>query len=116
MRRPSTILRTRRGTGSTARGSRPSGGSSGSPPERVIERYRGPRGETLAVDTVYYTHRGPMRRTRDGWLSMRWTVLENGTELAAFTDAAHARSAADFQARMSASIIAPAQNMLAADR
>ncbi len=81
-----------------------------------IERYRGRGGETLATDTVYFTHRGPMRRVRGQWHSMRWTVLEAGTEVQAFHDAAHARSAADVQAAFVHSYRAPAQNVIAADR
>ena len=86
------------------------------PLEQRIERYRGTHGELLAVDTVRYTHRGPMQRAGAGWLSMRWTALEAGGEGAAFANGALAHSAADFEAAMAASYGAPAQNMLAADR
>ncbi len=87
------------------------------PLELRTESYVGKRGETLAVDTVFYTHRGPMRKARGQWLSTRWAVLEGtGTEVMAFRDAAHARSAGEFQATMAASYASPAQNMLAADR
>jgi penicillin amidase len=86
------------------------------PLERRVERYRGARGETLATDTLYFTHRGPMRRVRGQWLSMRWTVLEAGGEMAAFHAAARARSAAEVQDAFGRSYRAPAQNMLAADR
>jgi penicillin amidase len=86
------------------------------PLERRVEAYRGRGGEVLATDTVYYTHRGPMRLARGRWLSMRWTVLEGGRELAGFADGMRARSAEEFQRVMSASYEAPAQNMLAADR
>lgn len=86
------------------------------PLERRVERYAGKRGETIAVDTLLFTHRGPMRRVKGRWLSTRWTVLEAGTEMSGFRDAARARSAAEFQNAMSASYKAAAQNMLAADR
>ena len=90
------------------------------PLERRIETYRGPHEETVAVDTVYYTHRGPMRREAgDGgtrWLSMRWTVLEPSNEPAAFLAAAHARDVTEFQTAMGRFYKAPAQNMLVADR
>ncbi len=87
------------------------------PLERRSERYLGKHGETLATDTTYYTHRGPMRRAGERWLSMRWTVLEGtGREVTAFRDGAHARSAREFEEAMGASYAAPAQNMLAADR
>lgn len=84
--------------------------------ESRIERYRGHGGKTIATDTLHFTHRGPMQRVRGRWLSMRWTVLEAGTEIDAFHDAAHARSAADVQAAFVHSYRAPAQNVIAADR
>jgi penicillin amidase len=86
------------------------------PIEQRVELYRGRKGETIASDTVYYTHRGPMQHVRGRWLSMRWTVLSGGRELNGFFDAAHAHSAAEFQALMASSVQAPAQNILAADR
>ncbi|HEV7993225.1 MAG TPA: penicillin acylase family protein [Gemmatimonadaceae bacterium] len=84
--------------------------------ERRVEPYRGRTGETIAADTIYYSHRGPLQRVRGRWLSMRWTVLEDGRELGGFIDGAHARTAAEFENAMAGSYRAPAQNMLAADR
>ena len=84
--------------------------------EQKVEAYHGPQGQTLAVDTLYYTHRGPMRRIRGHWLSMRWTVLEASTELNAFEQIAHATTAAQVEDIMATWYKAPAQNMLAADR
>ena len=86
------------------------------PIEARVETYRGPKGETLAVDTVYHTFRGPMQRVRGRWLSLRWTVLDAGRETAGFIDGARARTAAEFHDAMARSYRAPAQNMLAADR
>ncbi len=86
------------------------------PLERRIERYRGQHGETIATDTMYYTHRGPMRRVRGGWLSMRWTVLETRHSLEAFYGAAHARTAVEVEDAFARWHEAPAQNLLAADR
>jgi penicillin G amidase len=86
------------------------------PLERRVEVYRGKNGETIAADTLYFTHRGPLQRVRGRWLSMRWTVLEDGRELDAFINGAHSRSAAELEEAMSRSYRAPAQNMLAADR
>jgi len=86
------------------------------PLERRIEAYRGQHGETIAADTLYYSHRGPVQRVGSRWLSMRWTVLEEGREIAAFINGAHAKSAAEFEDAMAASYRAPAQNMIAADR
>lgn len=86
------------------------------PLEWRVERYRDAGGATLATDTLYFTHRGPMRRVGTRWLSLRWTVLEAGREIGGFLDAAHARSANAVEQAFSASYRAPAQNMLAADR
>jgi penicillin G amidase len=86
------------------------------PLERRIERYLGPGGGAIATDTLYFNHRGPMRRVGGRWLSMRWTVLEGGSELSAFHFAAHARSAAELEDAFAQHYRAPAQNMLAADR
>jgi penicillin amidase len=85
-------------------------------PEREIERYAGPDGKAVAVDTLYFTHRGPMRRIGSHWISMRWTPLESQRELGALLEASHARTAAELQEGMARSFFAPAQNMLAADR
>ncbi|MFL5607369.1 MAG: penicillin acylase family protein, partial [Gemmatimonadaceae bacterium] len=86
------------------------------PLERRTEVYRGQHGETVATDTLYFTHRGPLRRVRGRWVSMRWTVLEGGRELQAFYGASHARSATELLDGFARSFQAPAQNMLAADR
>jgi penicillin amidase len=86
------------------------------PIESRVEVYRGPKGETVAVDTVYYTFRGPMQRVRDRWLSLRWTVLDAGGEAAGFIEGARARTAREFEDAMARAYRAPAQNMLAADR
>jgi penicillin G amidase len=86
------------------------------PLERRIERYVGPGGDTIATDTLYFNHRGPMRRAGARWLSMRWTVLEGGSELAAFHAAAHSRTAKELEDAFALHYRAPAQNILAADR
>jgi penicillin amidase len=78
--------------------------------------YRDPSGRTLRVDTLRFTHRGPLTWGSDGrWLSTRWTILESGSELAAFSAAARARTAQAWLDSMSV-YQAPAQNMLVADR
>ena len=79
------------------------------------ERFLGPRGELLSIDTIRYTHRGPLRRCADGWRSVRWTVLESGGELGAFGRAARATSASAWLDSVTV-YRAPAQNMLVADR
>jgi penicillin amidase len=88
---------------------------SSQPLELRIERYLAPNGSVVAVDTVRYTHRGPMQRTPSGWVSMRWTIFEPSREMGNFIDVARARSVADWMKAME-SYIAPAQNMLVADR
>ncbi|HEY0994567.1 MAG TPA: penicillin acylase family protein [Gemmatimonadaceae bacterium] len=89
------------------------------PVERRVERYRGRRGEVIATDTVLYSHRGPMRREGDRWLSMRWTALESGPGWGSVIEAydllaraTSARGALDALDRFAA----PAQNFVIADR
>jgi penicillin amidase len=84
--------------------------------EQRIEQYRGTAGELLAVDTIYFTHRGPLRRENGQWLSMRWTVLEQSNETEGFRLAAKARDVDEFQRAMGMFYRSPAQNMLVTDR
>jgi penicillin amidase len=86
------------------------------PIEQRVERYRGNHGEIIAVDTLYLTHRGPLRRENGQWLSMRWTVLEQSNEPEGFRLASKARDADEFQQAMGRYYRSPAQNMLVADR
>ena len=59
------------------------------PLDRRVERYCAPDGTLLGDDTMRYTHRGPMRRINDRWISHRWTVLEStGREMEVFDQAA----------------------------
>lgn len=85
------------------------------PLELRAEIYLGPTGDTLAVDTVRFTHRGPITRIGRQWLSLRWTALESGGQMEAFRRAARARSARAWLDAM-ASYGSPPQNMLVADR
>ncbi|HEU4566114.1 MAG TPA: penicillin acylase family protein [Gemmatimonadaceae bacterium] len=87
------------------------------PLELRVERYRGPRGETVAVDTMRYTHRGPLVRTDGRWVSLRWTVLESSgaSEADALIRMERARSVEEYR-RATEGWAAPAQNMLVADR
>jgi len=80
-----------------------------------VERYRDPRGHLLKVDTVYYTHRGPMTKVAGSWVSMRWVALDSAFGASGFAAVQHATSVRDFMARM-AGYRDPAQNMLVADR
>lgn len=86
------------------------------PLESRVERYLDPRGRTVAVDTVRFSHRGPLLRSGRRWLSMRWTVLDATGSATAFFDAAHATTTRAFLDTMAAEFLAPAQNMLVADR
>jgi penicillin amidase len=85
------------------------------PIETRLEAYLGPGGDTLALDTVRFSHRGPMRRLGTRWLSTRWTALESGGELGAIHRAARARSASEWLDAMAA-WASPPQNLLVADR
>jgi penicillin G amidase len=80
-----------------------------------VEQYRDKAGQLLATDTVYYTHRGPMRRQGREWLSMRWTVLDGGDELIGFMYGQRAATAEAFLDSMARYYAAPAQNMIVAD-
>jgi penicillin amidase len=86
------------------------------PLEQRVETYRGRNGELIAADTLYLTHRGPMRRERGQWLSIRWTVLERSNEPEAFRLAAKARDVDEFQRATGRYFWSPAQNILVADR
>ncbi len=79
------------------------------------EAYLGPRGDTVGLDTLRLTHRGPMRREGSRWLSMRWTLLEPSTEADAIHALATATSANAWLAAMERFLVPP-QNGLVADR
>ncbi|MEO6864144.1 MAG: penicillin acylase family protein [Gemmatimonadaceae bacterium] len=81
-----------------------------------LEQYHDQLGRLIHTDTVRYTHRGPMTYANGHWVSMRWTVLEPSNELQALYDATHARNTHEFQDAISRNFLAPAQNMLVADR
>lgn len=68
-------------------------------------------GTTIARDTMYATHRGPLLETSLGWMSQRWTARDPSDEGSAFRSAMRATSSADFYAR-TAGYRTPAQNML----
>jgi penicillin G amidase len=85
--------------------------------ERQETWYLEPNGDLIAVDTLRFTHRGPLRRLNDRWISHRWTVLEGeSTEPAVFNQAARATSAGALLDQMATGFRVPAQNMLSADR
>src|SRR5205823_8259768 len=80
-----------------------------------IEVFRGQKGEVLATDTIYFTHRGPVRDPHGRALSMRWAVLETDSELEALLAGQRATSADDWMSRVRG-FRAPAQNGVVADR
>jgi penicillin amidase len=83
------------------------------PVERRVEFLRGKRGELLHIDTLYFTHRGPMVKDRGRWLSARWTPFEalGGED---FLRLDRAGSVAEWLDRWK-DYVAPAQNGIAAD-
>lgn len=85
-------------------------------PLRVrVQAYRAPNGTTIAIDTLRFTHRGPLRRVGDKWVSVRWTVLESMRILEGFDAASHAPSSRSLLDSMGQLYDAPAQNMLTVD-
>jgi penicillin amidase len=65
---------------------------------------------------MYFTFRGPLKKVRGQWMSMRWTVLEAGKEAEGLLAIQKAKSAEEFHALIGRTYKAPAQNFLAADR
>jgi len=85
------------------------------PLELRVETYRSPSGAVLAIDTVRFTHRGPLWQVDGGWLSMAWTVYRSEMSGAEFQAIERVRSVPEFLAA-TAGFAVPAQNMLVADR
>lgn len=80
------------------------------------ERYRGPRGELLRVDTIRFTHRGPLMRWGGDWVSLRWTVNEPSDLAMAFWNATRTATTGEFLDAFARDYQAPAQNVIVADR
>jgi penicillin amidase len=85
------------------------------PLEVRVETYRDRAGRAVASDTVYFTHRGPLRREGDQTLSMRWTVLEPQEVLDALWDVGAAWSVDEWLTAMRR-FRSPIQNGVVADR
>jgi penicillin amidase len=83
--------------------------------DKRIEKYHSPRGSVIATDTLYFTHRGPMRRILGKWLSMRWTAYEPSREPDNFMSLSHTRSVSEWLYAMR-DYVAPTQNGLVADQ
>ncbi|HEX6575757.1 MAG TPA: penicillin acylase family protein [Gemmatimonadaceae bacterium] len=83
--------------------------------EKKIEQYKGRGGKVLRTDTLYFTHRGPMRRLLGKWISMRWTAYEPSHEPDNFLSLAGTHSVEEWLYAMR-DYVAPTQNGLVADR
>jgi penicillin amidase len=83
--------------------------------ETKVETYRGRNGSVIATDTLYFTHRGPMRRVDGKWLSLRWTAYDQSHEADNFLSLAKSTSVSDWLYAMG-EFVAPTQNGLVADR
>lgn len=80
-----------------------------------VETYIGPGDQVLAVDTVRYSHRGPLQHRNGDWLSLRWTVHDPSREVDLFLQAGRSRTADEWLELMKG-YHAPTQNGLVADR
>ncbi|MBC7895370.1 MAG: penicillin acylase family protein [Cytophagaceae bacterium] len=80
------------------------------------ELYHGKAGEVLRVDTVRFTHRGPLHRGGGEWVSMRWTAYEPSDLAAGFRGASRQVTAGAFLDTLAAYMHVPAQNVIVADR
>lgn len=80
-----------------------------------VETLRSPAGAVLAVDTVRFTHRGPLWKADSVWMSMAWTAYAAANSGSEFLAMGRAASAGEFLEK-SASYLVPAQNMVVADR
>ncbi len=83
---------------------------------RDVEIMRDARGKAIAIDTLLYTHRGPLAKRGDVWLSMRWIPLESPLDATGFVQSAKATTARAYLDSMARYWPTPAQNMIAADR
>ncbi len=84
------------------------------PLELRTEVYVSPKGDTVAIDTLRFNHRGGVQRADGRWISVRWAVLEtpfNGSQL---SDAARATTVQQWEQAMG-DWPGPAQNMIVAD-
>ncbi|MEB3323631.1 MAG: penicillin acylase family protein, partial [Synechococcaceae cyanobacterium] len=85
------------------------------PLESRIEEYRDRTGAVLAIDTVYYTHRGPVQRPDGRFLSLRWVVLESDNTLGPLWRIGQAHSV-DEWIELMRPFRGPVQNGVVADR
>ena len=83
--------------------------------EKRVEQYRDAGGSVIATDTLFFTHRGPMRKLQGRWTSMRWTAYEPSHEPDNFMALGYTRSVNDWLYAMR-DYVAPTQNGLVADK
>ncbi|MDA1082109.1 MAG: penicillin acylase family protein [Gemmatimonadetes bacterium] len=80
-----------------------------------VEAIHAKDGRILATDTVLETHRGPMLRSGDQWVSRRWLITDGYDSIIPFLGAAQARNVRELLTATEA-FFAPAQNFVSADR
>lgn len=80
-----------------------------------VQTFRDRRGRVLAVDTLRFTHRGPMLRADGRWISRRWTLHEAAPEPHVWLALNRARTV-DEALAVTAHFIGPAQNFILADQ
>lgn len=85
------------------------------PVHRRIEEYRDKRKHVIRRDTLFRSHRGPMIRDEEGWLSLRWTALEPSGTNQAIIDMNLARDVYQWL-QATEGFDVPSQNGLVADR
>lgn len=84
------------------------------PVQRRIEEYRDQRKRLIHSDTLFRSHRGPMIRDEEGWLSLRWTALEPSRTSQAILDMNLAHDVHQWL-RATEGFDVPSQNGLVAD-
>ncbi len=80
------------------------------------EVYRDPRGRVVRVDTLRFSHRGPLLHAGAEWFSLRWTALEASDVVGPFAAAQRQLTARAFLDTLAAGFFVPAQNAIVADR
>ncbi|MEO5580963.1 MAG: penicillin acylase family protein, partial [Gemmatimonadaceae bacterium] len=83
--------------------------------EHRVESYRGKKGVVIRTDTLHFTHRGPMTRKLNRWVSMRWTAYDASHETDNFMRLGYATDVKQWLGAMD-DYVAPTQNGLVADR
>jgi len=85
------------------------------PVEERVEQYTDRDGSVVAVDTMYFSHRGPLIQRDGQWLSLRWTALDPSRTFRALLAADRAGNADEWLTAMEV-FDGPSQNALVASR